>query len=38
MRAMMVRAYFLFAVRLTVPRVLPDATRLLWPTATVGAE
>jgi len=35
---MVLRAYFLFAVRLAMPHVIPDATRLLGPGATVSAE
>jgi hypothetical protein len=35
---MVLRAYFLFAVRLAMPRVFHDATRLLGPAATVSAE
>jgi hypothetical protein len=38
MRAMVRRAYFLFAVRLVVPHVFPDATRLLGPDATISGE
>ena len=38
MRAMVLRAYFLFAVRRAVPHVIPDATRLLGPLATISAE
>jgi hypothetical protein len=38
MRAMVLRAYFLFAVRLAVPHVSPDATRLLGPAATISGE
>src|SRR5207237_6052813 len=38
MRAIVLRAYFLFAVRLQLPRVPHDATRLLGPDATVSAE
>jgi hypothetical protein len=32
------RAYFLFAVRLAMPHVIHDATRLLGPGATISAE
>jgi arginine exporter protein ArgO len=35
---MVLRAYFLFAVRLDVPHVFPDATRLLGADATFSAE
>jgi hypothetical protein len=38
MRAMVLRAYFLFAVRLAMPHVIPDATRLLAPDATISTE
>ncbi|AUS51612.1 hypothetical protein CAB90_02755 [Mycobacterium tuberculosis] len=34
----MLMAYFLIAVRVAVPRVCPDATRLLRPPATVSTE
>src|SRR6201992_4113064 len=38
MRAMVLRAYFLIAVRRGVPHVSPDATRLVTPDATINAE
>jgi hypothetical protein len=38
MRAMVLGAYFLFTVVCGMPRVFPDATRLLGPDATLTAN